>query len=163
MKPANRGQKPKLPTQKLVLGGILGLLWLSAVSAKAQSFAIDWFTIDGGGGTSTGGAFSLDGTIGQPDAGHMTGGNFTLDGGFWGIIGSIQTPGSPLLNVFLTTTNTVVIAWPNPSTSFSLQQNPNLLTTNWTTVTNSVHVVGSDNQVWVSPPTGNRYYRLIFP
>ena len=35
----------------------------------AQSYQIDWFTIDGGGGTSTGGVYSVSGTIGQPDAG----------------------------------------------------------------------------------------------
>jgi len=36
--------------------------------AAAQSYSIDWFTIDGGGGMSTGGVFSVSGTIGQPDA-----------------------------------------------------------------------------------------------
>src|SRR6185436_16695827 len=45
-------------------------------------------TIDGGGQTfSTGGSFSLGGTIGQPDAGSpsapLTGGSFELVGGFW--------------------------------------------------------------------------------
>jgi len=54
-----------------------------ASTANAQPFAIDWYTIDGGGGTSTGGDFSLSGTIGQPDAGVMSGGDFTLTGGFW--------------------------------------------------------------------------------
>ena len=47
-------------------------------------FTIDWYTIDGGGGTSTGGGFALSGTIGQPDAGpEMSGGGFTVSGGFW--------------------------------------------------------------------------------
>ncbi len=46
---------------------------------------LSWFTIDGGGGSSSGGTFSLMGTIGQPDAGAtMTGGSFSLNGGFWG-------------------------------------------------------------------------------
>jgi len=98
-------------------------------NATAQTYSIDWFTIDGGGGTSTGGVYSVSGTIGQPDAGHMSGGNFTLDGGFWGIIAAIQSPGSPLLRVVHTSTNTVVVAWPAPSTGFSLQQNSDLNTT----------------------------------
>ena len=42
----------------------LGLL-ISTISF-AQSYSIGWFTIDGGG-TSTGGVYSLSGTIGQPD------------------------------------------------------------------------------------------------
>ncbi len=50
--------------------------------AAAQP-TIDWYTVDGGGGTSTGGQFTLSGTIGQPDAGTMSGGSFTLLGGFW--------------------------------------------------------------------------------
>jgi hypothetical protein len=49
----------------------------------ADEFEISWFTIDGGGGKSTGGQFELQGTIGQPDAGKLTGGNFELTGGFW--------------------------------------------------------------------------------
>src|SRR2546430_8019352 len=41
-----------------------------APAARAQ-FQIDWYTIDGGGGTSSGGTFSLTATIGQPDAGPL--------------------------------------------------------------------------------------------
>ena len=49
-------------------------------------YAIDWFTIDGGGGmASTGGEYSMSGTIGQPDASvaTMSGGSYSLTGGFW--------------------------------------------------------------------------------
>lgn len=62
------------------------MIVVSAVSARfaAPAPTIDWFTIDGGGGKSTGGTFELNGTIGQPDAGGpMTGGTFSLTGGFW--------------------------------------------------------------------------------
>ncbi len=56
--------------------------------ASAQP-AINWFTIDGGGGTSSAGTITLSGTIGQPDAGPvMTGGTLTLTGGFWAGFGS---------------------------------------------------------------------------
>ncbi len=61
-------------------------------TAKAQ-FSIDWYTIDGGGGTSAGGTFELSGTIGQPDAGpEMTGGTFSLTGGFWAGAGVPSNP-----------------------------------------------------------------------
>jgi hypothetical protein len=141
----------------------LSLLIFAATSASAQSYSIDWYTIDGGGGTSTGGVYSVSGTIGQPDAGHMSGGNYTLDGGFWGIVAAIQSPGAPLLRVLLTSTNTVVIAWPAPSPGFSLQQNTDLKTTVWTGITNTVSIVGSENQIIVAPPVGNRFYRLKNP
>lgn len=55
-------------------------------SGTPLEFSIDWYTIDGGGGTSEGGPFSLSGTVGQHDA-HPSaaqGGEFTLVGGFWG-------------------------------------------------------------------------------
>jgi len=136
---------------------------LAPALAQAQSYSIDWFTIDGGGGTSSGGAYSVSGTIGQPDAGRMAGGNYTLDGGFWGIIAAIQTPGSPLLRIFLTTTNSVVVAWPVSATGFSLQQNPIIGSAGWAGVTNPVNVVGSENQVIISPPVGNRFFRLKNP
>lgn len=43
--------------------------------------AMNWSSVDAGGGTSQGGAFTLFGTIGQGDAGTMSGGGFTLEGG----------------------------------------------------------------------------------
>ncbi len=71
-----------MPTKRLVtLAGAVMILALSP-SAFAQDFAIDWYTIDGGGGTSSGGDFGLAGTIAQPDAGALTGGDFKLVGGF---------------------------------------------------------------------------------
>jgi hypothetical protein len=45
---------------------------LGALPMRAQSgggFDLSWSTMDGGGGTSTGGAYAVSGTIGQPDAG----------------------------------------------------------------------------------------------
>ena len=142
---------------------LLGLCFCSA-TIQAQSYSIDWFSIDGGGGNSTGGVYSVSGTIGQADAGHMSGGSFTLDGGFWAIIAAVQTPGAPLLRVVLTPTNTVVVAWPAPSTGFSLQQNPVVNNAaSWSGVTNAPVVVGSENQVLVSPSVGNRFFRLTSP
>jgi hypothetical protein len=56
-----------------------------AVAQTGGGYDLAWSTIDGGGATfSTGGSFSLDGTIGQPDAGVLSGGSYTLNGGFWG-------------------------------------------------------------------------------
>jgi hypothetical protein len=61
-------------------------LLLVVSTALAQSgYDLAWWTVDGGGETfSTGGSYTLGGTIGQPDAGVMSGGTYTLGGGFWG-------------------------------------------------------------------------------
>ena len=55
----------------------------AALAPTGSSLDLTWHTIDGGGGTATGGVLVLTGTIGQPDAGTMDGGPFTLAGGFW--------------------------------------------------------------------------------
>ncbi len=138
-------------------------LWLCSAAAQGQTYSIDWLTVAGGGGMSTGGVYSVSGTIGQPDAGPMSGGNFILEGGFWSIIAAVQTPGSPLLRVVHTSTNTVIVAWLTPTLNYSLQQNAAVGTTNWTGVTNQVNFVGPESQVMISPPVGNQFYRLKSP
>ena len=65
----------------LVVSGLI-------TSSSLGQYEISWYTIDGGGGRSTGGDFTLTGTIGQPDAAYSRGGNYELLGGFW--------PGGPL-------------------------------------------------------------------
>ncbi len=55
-----------------------------AVAAVNSGYSLDRFTVDGGGGTSSGGSYAVSGTIGQPDAGTLSGGSYTLQGGFWG-------------------------------------------------------------------------------
>ncbi len=52
-------------------------------AGAGDDFDLSWHTVDGGGGTSSGGDFVLRGTIGQPDAGDLSGGDFPLRGGFW--------------------------------------------------------------------------------
>ncbi|MEM1331483.1 MAG: GC-type dockerin domain-anchored protein [Planctomycetota bacterium] len=56
---------------------------LAAGGVHAQ-LEIDWYTIDAGGGRSSGGGFEIIGTIGQHDAsGPSIGGPLELTGGFW--------------------------------------------------------------------------------
>lgn len=55
----------------------------TASAAAAQPLDLTWHTVDGGGGTSSGGTYTLRGTIGQHDAGALAGGAFILSGGFW--------------------------------------------------------------------------------
>jgi hypothetical protein len=56
----------------------------NARSAGGDPYDLSWYTIDGGGGLSTDGTYTLHGTLGQPDAGVMSDGSYTLIGGFWG-------------------------------------------------------------------------------
>ena len=153
MKAAFRNRKPRV-------GAAAVLLVLTASVVRAQ-FSIDWSTIDGGGGTSTGGVYTVSGTVGQPDAGVMSGGNYTLQGGYWSVIAAVQTAGAPTLAIFRTTTNTVVVSWPSPSTGWGLQQNTNSISSvNWSNVTGGFQDDGTTKSLIVNPPAGNRFYRL---
>ena len=130
--------------------------------ASAQ-YSIDWYKVAGGGGTSTGGVYSVSGTIGQHDAGGpMTGGNYSLTGGFWALY-AVQTTGAPGLTIKLTTTNTAQVYWNSPSTGWNLQVNTNLATANWTTPSETVQDNGTIKFIIVNPPAGNRFYRLRKP
>lgn len=137
---------------------------LAAIHPLAAQYAIDWHTVDGGGGTSTGGVYTVSGTIGQPDASVMSGGGFTLQGGFWGVVAAVQTPAAPTLRVFRTSTNSVVVAWPNPSTGFALQQNGDPGTASWNPVAAMPVVVGQEKHLVIPlPASGNLYFRLSKP
>ena len=129
---------------------------------RAQNYAIDWFTIDGGGGTSTGGVYSVSGTIGQPDAGTMSGGSYSLVGGFWGGIVAIQTEGGPRLLIENLLNGTARITWSPNTPGFVLQQvtalTPMPVSTGWSNAP-----AGYTNGVVIPASPQMRYFRLFKP
>ena len=146
---------------------VVGLLfWTATPNTRAQNYSIDWFSIDGGGGTSAsaGGAFTVNGTIGQVDATiqPLAGGNFSLAGGYWSVA-VVTLAGAPPLNIRMTTTNTVLISWPASALGFALQESSDLKTTNWVSTSQPVTDNGTSHFILVNPPTGNRFYRLFKP
>jgi hypothetical protein len=151
-----------MKSRTIVLAALL--VATGAMTASGQSYVIDWYKISSGGGTVSAGAYSLSGTIGQPDAGNpITGGGYTIVGGFWSPVILVQTPGVPTLTISLTPTNTTAIFWAWPSTGWSLQENSNLGSTNWAAASEVTAHDSMNNFILVSPPTGNRFYRLIRP
>src|SRR5262245_59554473 len=101
-----RGTRSLKVVASIATGAWCLALLLAPLAARAQNYAIDWYKVAGGGGTSTGGLFAVNGTLGQHDAGPaMSGGNYSLAGGFW-VLYAVQTPGAPLLKIFRTSTNT---------------------------------------------------------
>jgi hypothetical protein len=141
------------------------VLLLGLRTAGAQSYTIDWFTMDGGGGTSTGGVYQVNGTIGQPYAGRaISGGNYSLTSGFWSLFSVVQTPGAPRLAITLTSTNTAIVSWPSTATGFTLQQNTSVIDTmNWSNVVTTPIEDGLFQYIIVHPGTGHRFYRLFKP
>ena len=62
---------------------ILVSILVFIIANAFSDYSIEWYTVDGGGGTSSGGSYQLTGTIGQPDAGYHGGGPYEVLGGFW--------------------------------------------------------------------------------
>ncbi len=149
----------------LILALIVPLSALSALGQTNPPFRLDWYTSDGGGGSSTNSFGRLSGTIGQPDAGQMTAGNFTLVGGFWAAVAAIQTPGAPWLTVSRTTTNTVLVSWPLPDTGWKLQATTNLAATPcvWREIEPPYHTNATDLYCVEPCSPGQTYYRLHKP
>jgi hypothetical protein len=128
--------------------------------ASAQSYSIDWNKISGGGGASSGGEYSVSGTIGQHDAGGaMSGGGYSLTGGFWSIISAVQTPGAPLLGVARSGSQ-ATISWPASASGFVLQQTGNLAAGVWSP--SSAILTTNNGVISASIPVtaGYQFFRL---
>jgi hypothetical protein len=95
------------PSQPLITAQVIG--------------PIDRSVIAGGGGNSTGGRFSVDGTIGEVSAAKtQSGGTFTLNGGYW------NTPQNPAATPTPTPSPTPTPT-PTPTPSPSPTPNPSPL------------------------------------
>ena len=133
-----------------------------AVASRAQSggsFDLSWSTIDGGGGSSSGGQFVVNGTIGQPDAGTLIGGNFKLEGGFWSGVQVLQVAGAPILRIKLVGTNAIV-SWPLYVTGFTLQETPSLTAPNWTSTPHKTVDTATEHTVTVPAAGIIKSFRL---
>ncbi|HET9316806.1 MAG TPA: DUF11 domain-containing protein, partial [Vicinamibacteria bacterium] len=95
-------------------------LVLVASVAGAQPYEIDWWTVDGGGAMNgTGGAYTLSGTIGQPDAGGpYTGAAYSLHSGFWAI--AAGGGGGPQADLGITKTDGASTAVPGQAVTYTI-------------------------------------------
>ncbi len=73
------------PTLAQSHGGLDNAARPPAPEGVTATFDIPWWTVNGGGASgNAGGAYTLSGTAGQPDAGpRQSGGVYALTGGFW--------------------------------------------------------------------------------
>lgn len=142
---------------KLLL--ILLTVAASPASSFAQPFSIDWFTIDGGGGNSTGGGYSVSGTIGQPDAGGpMTNSVYSVTGGFWVLPFAVQMPGAPTLTITRLNATQARISWVPATPGYVLQEATTLTPPNWVNSPN-----GAANPTTVPSGPDAKFYRLRQP
>ena len=134
------------------------LVSLGAFAALGQ-YSIDWFKIAGGGGTSTGGVYSVSGTIGQPDAGGpMTNGQYSVTGGFWALPTAVQVIGAPSLTIAAAAPGQATISWTPNTSGFGLQETMGLSPINW--VNSASHAT---NPIVVPATLPRKFYRLFKP
>jgi hypothetical protein len=148
---------PGMMTNLILL--VISLLSL-APALEAQDFSLDWYKVAGGGGTSAAGAYSLSGTLGQPEAGILKGGSYSMAGGFWSLIAVIRTPGAPVLSIIGTATNTVRVSWPSASAGFALQQSTSVAGASWAPVPQTPSDDGTTKTVSLKQLGGSLYLRL---
>lgn len=134
---------------------LAGLLAASGcVPGLTQPFALESWSIDGGGGTSAGGGFSVSGTIGQPDAGTLSGGGFGLVGGFPGF--HVVPAGPMTVALQILADGRVHVTWPGAEAAWQLEAASRLGSSpDWQTVT----APGATS--YTAPATGPaRFFRL---
>jgi hypothetical protein len=147
-----------MKTSILKFSLLFGTTVLLVQSVPAPPYSIDWYTVGGGGAMNvTGGAYTLSGTIGQPDAGPtMSGGNYSLEGGFWGVSAALP---APKLTITRSGSN-VIICWPSLFTGYVLEQNANLNPGSWIPVGITPSDNGTTRCVTIPAAPGTVFYRL---
>lgn len=163
-------KNPRLPTNGRFSSNALGCrvakLLAGVVMAStftlgaSEQYALDWFTIDGGGGASTGGVYAASGAIGQPDAGMpMTGGPYSLTGGFWALPQAVRVEGTPALSIRPATSGYATISWtPDTGINWVLQETLNVTVPAWTDSPS-----GTNNPALVPATLPTKFYRLFKP
>ena len=142
----------------ITIAGLVAELFMAA-SINAQLYSIDWHKVAGGGGTSTGGVYSVSGTIGQPDAGGpLTNGPYSVTGGFWVLPMAVQSLGTPTLTIAQASPGQAAISWMPNTPGFVLQETMSLSATNWI---NSPS--GTNNPIIVPVTLPVKFYRLFKP
>lgn len=142
---------------------------VALVSSVDAEYDLSRYMIDGGGGTSSGGNYTLTGTIGQYDAAYSQAGDYEILGGFWPgelpcstnnppVASPSATPasGTAPLNVQFTANasdpdgDTLTYDWDFGDGEFSTEQDPNHTFIN--SGTYDVWLTVSDGEFDVSAP-----------
>jgi len=148
--------KPRAASPPLVRWLLITLAWCSGwLSLAAVPYALDWYSVDGGGGTSSGGVYVMTSTIGQPDTAVLIGGPYQVQAGFWP--GTLVPLGGevPTL-IFQFFEGELWISWDPDTPGFRLEQTDDLWLSEWISAP-------PGNPVVIPRSAGARFYRLRKP
>jgi hypothetical protein len=133
---------------------ILCLGLLLPLAGLARTDSLDWSAFGGGAGSSASADYKVDGTIGQPAAGHSASASYTLEVGFWSIAGA------PYLWVVRTPTNTVYVWWTLSDVPWKLQACTALLPGGSSWTERAYQTNGPNCFYLEAPATEKKSYRL---
>lgn len=136
--------------------------FLLTASAGAQNYSITSFTVDGGGGASSGGAYAVTGAIAQPDANTAsTGGVYAISGGFFSQYIALQQTGAPLLIIRGVAGGNVQVVWGANVPGWVLQSNSaDLAPVSWQDVVVPPTVSGAEQLHQFTAAGGRVFFHL---
>ena len=137
----------------------------AALHADAQP-AIDWFTLDAGGGVQSSASYVINFTVGQSDVGPtvLNSANYRIIPGFWALEDMGPATGLPELSIALSGPR-VILSWPSPSAGFVLQHTDslNVLPAAWSETPGVVSDDGFIRSLTLPHDLAKRFYRLRRP
>lgn len=137
------------------------ILFVGISTDAATTLRVEKFVISGGGGSSTNSRFGVTGTIGQKEGDKkLTNGRFTVEPGFWNVVGLVQIPNSPLLQLEQDASG-ICIRWNSSSSAFILETSnsvgPNAV---WSQAVGLIIQDGANRRYKVASAPGTKFYRL---
>ena len=137
---------------------LLSVLGFSTLCSKGD-YSLQWSTIGSGDRLERAGAYVLNGTVGQADAGNAAGGNYTLMSGFWS--GFDATSDDFRLTIHAN--KKIVLLWPAKYGDCILQTKTSLSSGSWVDVASTPTIIGDQCQVTTPKTSGSQFFRLRRP
>ena len=171
-----------LPGARVSITALVALLvpWLCPVRAEAQ-LALRWFSIDGGGGWSAAGEYSLQSSIGQPDGdlvirkktladsadalaldlASLSEDYYAFFGGF--LPGSYSFTARPYLRIRREGPSILILSWLDSPLRFVVfaASHPDAPEDQWTALPGEIVVVGNHREMVVRSVDQLRFFRLV--
>lgn len=124
------------------------------VSTYAQTYVVDSFRVQAGGGESNGAEFTVDGALETTDPGTSAGDGFTVSGSLIARLAVQSSGGAPTLFI-QGSSEGITLTWADATGEFVLEETNALLVSEWTVVDG-----GGLSPVMIAPDTPTRFYRL---
>lgn len=135
--------------------GSFAALLLATWVARGQTYSIDWYAVEAGGGTSSSAHYTLSGSIGQPEGGAATSANYAFEGGFWP--GLVETGPPPDVTLLIQlSAGGVAISWEPATPGFVLEETDSLSSPSWS-------AAPAGNPVTIAASAKTKFYRVKKP